>query len=143
MSRPWKDRISPQTRLIMDALFDAIIPSEGPDRPGAIDFKLVDGLLDWFGDMPLAAPGFVFVCRLWDFAPFTLLRFRRFHRLTPDERIRIFERMEAGGFVRRWTFVLFKSAVQAAFYRNPAVWPHIGYAEGCLSPLPAGAKVED
>lgn len=143
MTRPWKDRIGPKTRRIMDALFDTIIPSDGPDRPGALDLNLVDRLLDWFGEMPFAAPGFIIVCRMWDFSPLVFLRFRRFHHLTFDERTHLFERFETGGFVRHWTFLLFRSAVLAAFYRNPDLWPLFGYSEGCLSPLPAGAKREE
>mgnify|MGYP000129694397 CR=1 FL=1 len=143
MVRPWKQRIRPGTRVIMDALFDAIIPSEGRDRPGAADFNLVERLLDWLGAIPLAAPGFILLCIAWDFSPLLFLRFRRFHRLTFEERTWIFERFESGGFFRRWAFVLFKSVIMAAFYRNPEVWPLIGYHEGCLSPLPDGAKIEE
>ena len=143
MSRPWKERISPATRRVMEALFDTIIPSGGPARPGAIDFNLVDRLLDWFGQMTFAAPAFILVCRVWDFSPLLFLRFRRFHCLDLDQRTRVFERFEAGGFFLRWSFVILKAAVLTSFYRSPDVWPLIGYSEGCLSPLPAGAKVED
>ena len=143
MARPWKHRIGPQTRVIMDALFDTIIPSDGPQRPGAIDFNLSERLLDWLGSIPMAAPGFIILCRLWNFSPLLFFRFRRFHLMSFDERTQIFERFERAGFFRRWLFILFKSVALIAFYRDPEVWTHIGYEEGCLSPLPAGAKVED
>ena len=133
MSSAIKVKLGPGSRRVMEALADTIIPSDGPERPGAIEIILVDRLLEFLGRFPFGARGFVLLCWAWEFCPLLCLRFARFSRLLPAERIAVLEKFEQGGFTRRWGFILFKSLIMASYYRSPDIWPLIGYEEGCLS----------
>jgi hypothetical protein len=133
MSSAIKVKLGPGSRRVMEALADTIIPSDGPERPGAIEINLVDRLLEFLGRFPFGARGFVLLCWAWEFCPLLYLRFARFSRLLPEERIAVLEKFEHGGFTRRWGFILFKSVIMASYYRGPDIWPLIGYEEGCLS----------
>ena len=133
MSTAGKIKLGPGSRKVMEALVDTIIPSDGPERPGAVEVNLVDRMLEFLGPFPFAARGFVLLCWSWEFCPLLTLRFARFSRLLPAQRTAVLEKFEQGGFSRRWSFILFKSVIMASFYRSPDIWPLIGYEEGCLS----------
>lgn len=129
--------ISPATRRVMEAMADTIIPSGGPDQPGALDLDLVDSLLEFMGQFPLGPRLFVIIFWMWEFCPIWSGRPARFSRLSGEERTRVLEDWELSRFsARRWTFMLFKSVLMATFYNNPRVWPHLGYKEGCMSQPP-------
>jgi len=130
-------KVSSSSRRILTALAQTIIPSEGPDRPGAEELELVDRLLEWLSTMRGAARAFVIVCRLWEFSPFLKGKFSRLSRLPLEQRTEILEKFERSRFyLVRMSLTGLKGIFMAGFYNNPRVWPLIKYEEGCLSPLP-------
>jgi len=128
-------RLSPRTRRVVTALMDTIIPSEGPARPGATDVNLVDRLMDWLMGMVGTVAPLLIVCWLWEFCPLWSGRLARFSSLSLEDRTGILEQWENSRRpLRRLALFGLKALFMAAFYNNPAVWPAIGYQEGCLSP---------
>jgi hypothetical protein len=131
-------RLSPATRRVVSALADTIIPSEGPERPGALDLGLVDRLMEWLQGMAGTVAPLVAICWLWEFCPLWSGRLARFSRLSQEERTRIFEQWENSRLAAaRWALFGLKAVFMAAFYNNPGVWPALGYEEGCLSEPPS------
>jgi len=134
-----KANISGPTRKMMESLAATIIPSEGPERPGAEDIGLVDLLLDWLSTFPGGRTGFVVYCWMWEFFPVFTFKFSRLSRLSEKKREDFLEKRERSRFYTvRMAFVLLKALFMAGFYNQRQVWEHIGYVEGCLSepPLP-------
>ena len=135
---PTAVKVSGPSRRVMESLFETIIPSEGPQRPGALDVNLVDRLLKWLQQLPGAPAGaFVLVCWMWEFAPIWSGRLARLSRLPLEDRIRILEGWKKSRlFIRRWPFFLTRVILLAGFYSNPELWPRIGYEPGCLAEPP-------
>lgn len=130
-------KVSSSSRRIVTAIAQAIIPSEGPDRPGAEELELVDRLIEWLSTMRGAPRAFILVCRLWEFSPFLKGKFSRFSRLPLEQRTEVLEKFERSRFyLIRMAFLGLKAVFMASFYNTPRVWPLIKYEEGCLSPLP-------
>ncbi len=137
MKETKKADLSGPTRKVMESLAATIIPSEGPDRPGAEDIGLVDVLLDWLGNFPGGRTGFVVYCWMWELFPFFTFKFSRLSRLSEEKRVRFFEKRERSRFYTvRMAFILLKAIFMAGFYNQRRVWEHIGYVEGCLSETP-------
>lgn len=136
-------RISAASKRVVSALAETIIPSEGPERPGALDTQLVERLLAWLSDIPGAATVFVLSCWSWDFCPLWAGRLARFSSLSLEERTRLLEGWENSRIaLRRYALLLTKVVIMAAYYNNEEIWPLIGYQPGCLSepPRPADAS---
>ena len=131
-------RISSSSRKVVETLAETIVPSEGPDRPGALDGDAVDRLLDWLGGIPGARDVFLDFCWFWEFSPVWSGRWARFSRLGLPERTKLLEQWQSSRMpLKRGALLLLKAVFLAAFYNDPKVWPHIGYQPGCLSPKPA------
>ncbi len=127
------------TRRVMEAMADTIIPSDGPERPGAADVDLVDRLMEFLGQIPFAGTAMKLACWSWEFCPIWSGRLARFSRLSGEERERILLGWETSRLViRRGALLLTKVVFMASFYNNPAIWPRLGYKEGCMAepPLP-------
>jgi len=131
-------RISAASRKIMESLADTMIPSEGPERPGAADMDAVNRLLDFFSQIPpVAFRAFIFSCWMWEFSPLWIGKIRRFTSLALEDRVRTLESFENSRLMfRRWALLILKAVIMASFYNNPKIWPFIGYQEGCLSNPP-------
>src|SRR3972149_9652602 len=132
-----KIKLSPAARKVMEAIADTIIPSDGPDRPGALDMGLVDRLLDFLTIIPFGPTAMKLASWSWEFCPIWSGRFARFSRLSAEERERIFLSWETSRLMfRRGALLITKAVWMAPFYNNPAIWPYIGFKEGCLSEPP-------
>ncbi len=138
-----KSKKTGRGRMIVDAIADTIIPSDGPERPGALDVELPDKLLDWLGQLPGARQAFVASCWFWEFSPILTGRFCRFTSLSFEERTALFEDFESSrSFTRRWTFFALKAIMLAVFYNDEEIWPLMGFKPGCLSEPPGkGARL--
>lgn len=129
--------VSDQSRKIVEALAETMVPSEGPDRPGAPDVDLAGRLLKFMGRRPGRKRMFLLICWSWEFSPVWSGKLRRFSSLSLEQRTGILESYEnSRWFINRQSFYLLKLLFLAAFYYNPEIWPHIGYEPGCLSELP-------
>lgn len=136
-NRKGQVKLSGPSRRVMESLASTIIPSEGPERPGADEVGLVDLLLEWLSAFPGGKPGFVLYCWLWEFSPVLSFKMSRFSRLPLEKRIQILEKRESSRFYTvRMAFLLLKGLFMAGFYNQPPIWEHIGYVEGCLSDPP-------
>ncbi|HUT52583.1 MAG TPA: hypothetical protein VM658_04275 [bacterium] len=134
-----KVKMSAATRRVMEAVADTIIPSDGPERPGASDVNLVDRLMEFLGQIPFACTAFKLACWSWEFCPLWTGRLARFSRLPAEDRERMLQGWETSRLMFRRSALLFtKAALMASFYNNPAIWPQLGYKEGCMAepPLP-------
>ncbi len=130
-------RVSAASRRILDSLAETIIPSEGPDRPGALDVDATGNLLEWLSSFRGAKTGFVLACWLWELSPLMSGRLARFSRMDLADRTRLLTTWESSRlFTRRWSLFLLKSIFMAAFYNDEKVWPCIGYEPGCLAEPP-------
>lgn len=130
-------KMSAATRRVMEALAETIIPSEDPDRPGALEMKLADRLMAFVSQFPGGRSLLIFVCWMWEFSPLQVGTFQRFSSLSLAERTLVLEDFEKSALsLRRLALLGLKAVLMASFYNNPAVWPYIGYQEGCLSPPP-------
>lgn len=131
-------RVSDASRKVMEALAETIIPSQGPERPGAMDVDLVDLLMRWLKQLP-GSPSwfFIMLAWMWEFSPIWSGRIARLSKLSPEERTNILEQWEGSRFfVRRWSLLSTKVILMAVFYNNPDIWPKLGYEPGCLSQPP-------
>ena len=133
--------VSDASRRLVEALAETMIPSEGPRRPGAPDFDLAGGLLDFFGQRRGGYRMFMLLCWPWEFSPVWSGKFKRFSSLSLEQRTEIFEGYEnSRWFLNRLSFYLLRLLFLAAFYHNPEVWPYIGYEPGCLSEPPLSVE---
>ncbi len=146
MPKPSKSpRLSPSSRKVLESVTEAIIPSEGPERPGASDVDLADRLIERLSEYGGAHRAFIAACWFWEFSPLLSGKMKRLSALPVDERTGILERWEHSRMgSRRWAIIMLKAPVLATFYNNPDIWPHIGYREGCLDPpaVPRGSRPE-
>lgn len=131
-------RVSGASRKVMEALAETIIPSQGPECPGAMDVGLVDLLMGWLKQLPGSPSGlFILMAWMWEFSPIWSGRFARLSKLSPEERTHILEQWENSRFfVRRWSLLSTKVLLMAVFYSNPDIWPKLGCEPGCLSQPP-------
>jgi hypothetical protein len=135
--------VSDASRKLVEAIAETMIPSDGPERPGAPDVDLAGGLLKFFGRRRGSYRMLMLICWPWEFSPVWSLKFKRFSNLSLEERTRIFEGYESSRwYLNRQSFYLLRLLFLGAFYYNPEIWPHIGYEPGCLSepPLPIDAS---
>ena len=129
-----KVKMSAATRRVMEAMADTIIPSDGPERPGARDVNLVDRLMEFLGQIPFAGAAMKLACWSWEFCPIWSGRLARFSRLSAEERERILLGWENSRLLlRRGALLITKAVLMASFYNNPAVWPMLGYQQGCMA----------
>lgn len=138
MSRPIDPvKLSGQSRKVLEAIAETIVPSEGPERPGAPEMKLADRLEAFVDQFPGARLLLLLVCWLWEFSPTWSGSFRRFSSLSLAERTQVLESWEKSRwFFRRAALTGLKAVFLASFYNNPDLWPYLGYQEGCLSEPP-------
>ncbi len=123
----------PRTQRIFRDLAERIIPSGGPDYPGAGDLGLTDFMLSSLGNIPVAKRGLAVVWWGWEISPIFSRKLRPFTRLSPEEQTEFLEGCEKSRIsVRRWSLVLLKAIFMAFFYSDPRVWEKIGYTEECL-----------
>lgn len=131
------DEISKADRKVVEALAETIIPSEGPERPGALDVGLVESLLDRLGQAPGARKVFLGFCWFWEYSPIWSGRWARLSSLDLAERTKILESWESSRVpIKRGALLILKAVIMVSFYNNPVVWPYIGYEPGCLSGPP-------
>jgi len=136
MSSP-SSPLSPRLSKVLEDLAERIIPSGGPDYPGARDVGLPDKMLDMVAGFPGAMPGFKLILWMWELSPFFYtLKFRPFSRLSPEAQNEFLEGYEKSWFYfRRITLTLLKILFMARFYTDPHIQEKMGYTEGCLAPL--------
>jgi hypothetical protein len=127
-------KLGPRTMRIFKDFAERIIPSGGPDYPGAGDVGLTDFILAQIGSMKGARQGLAAVLWLWEVSPFFFsLKFKPFTRLSADEQTIYLEKWDRSRLVFKRLAVLgMKAVFMAFFYSDPRIWDKIGYKEECL-----------
>jgi hypothetical protein len=127
-------QLGARTERIFKDLAERIIPSGGPDYPGAGDIGLTDMMLKQMGEIPYARVGLLAVIWLWEVSPFFFsLKFKPFSRLSADEQSMYMEKWERSRFMwRRFAILGLNAIFRVFFYNDPRIWEKIGYAEECL-----------
>jgi hypothetical protein len=126
-------KISPASKTVIETIAETIIPSEGPDRPGAMDIGTVPKLIDNLAEFNGAHRLLIIACWFWEFSPFISGKFSRLSKLTPTGREEVLGKWENSHFaVKRFALVGLKAVFMAAFYNSPEIWEKIGYEQGCL-----------
>jgi len=137
-----QNSLSGSSRKAAESLAEVLIPSE-PERPGALDRKLVDRLFEWIGAIRGAGTVVVLLCWFWEFSPLLSFRAARLSSLALSERTALLERWENSRLlVRRYALFMTRGLFMAAFYNDPEVWPLIGYEPGCLSEPPRAVETD-
>jgi hypothetical protein len=129
--------LSPRLRKVLEDMAERIIPSGGPDYPGARDVHLADQVIEMIQSFPGAMRGFRAALMLWELSPlFLSFRFRTFSRLSPEGQNHYLESWEKSRFFfRRAALTGLKGLFMVRFYGDARVHEKIGYREGCLQPL--------
>lgn len=129
--------LSPRLRKVLEDMAERIIPSGGPDYPGAREVHLADQVIEMIHGFPGAMSGFRAALWLWELSPlFLSFRFRTFSRLSPEAQNRYLESWEKSRFFfRRAALTGLKGLFMVRFYADPRVQERIGYLEGCLQPV--------
>ena len=129
-----KSYLGPRTQRIFKDLAERIIPSGGPDYPGAGDIGLPDNILAMLSDIRLAKAGLSAVIWMWELSPlFFSFKFKPFSRLSADEQTSYLENWDKSRFMlRRLALLGLKAVFMAFFYSDPRIWEKIGYKEECL-----------
>ncbi len=124
-------KLGNRTLKILEDLAERIIPSGGPDYPGARDTALVERMLERFGEFPIAVTGLKLFAWSWELAPLWFFKFRLFTWMSPEQQTAFLESWEQSRLMlRRWTVLLTKGVFMAAFYNQPLVWEKIRYQTG-------------
>ncbi|MEE8475527.1 MAG: GMC family oxidoreductase [Myxococcota bacterium] len=116
-------------RRLLESVLEALAPSGGAFPEGAQSFPLVDSTEE-FVQSTGAAAGFRLLLRAIDLSPFFLrpFKFRRFSRLSLEEREQILEAWESSRFwPRRQVLRAFKLLALSQFYARPEVQSRLGY----------------
>jgi hypothetical protein len=129
MTEPKK--LGKRTRKILEDLAERIIPSGGPDYPGAHDLGLVDKILEKLEPYPSALRGLKALAWSWELAPLLFFKFQLFTWMKPEPQSRFLERCEQSrSMLLRWAVIGTKAMFMAAFYNRPLIWEKIGYEPG-------------
>lgn len=137
-----KHSIGKRTLKILEDLAEALIPSGGPDYPGARDIGLVEKLIERVSIFPRALTALKIFAWAWEFAPLCFLKFRLFTWMKPEKQLKFLEAWEKSRLMsRRWLIMLTKGIFMAGFYNQPLVWEKIGYEPGkCFRAMQDGEK---
>ncbi|HVN83231.1 MAG TPA: hypothetical protein VMW17_00145 [Candidatus Binatia bacterium] len=116
---------------IVQAIAEAMVPSGGPFAAGAREHAMtseIDAFVAGVGGG--AVGGFRRILWLFEFSPFFLppLRWRRFSRLSLDERISTLEQWEQSSWMPRRQLVhMLKILMMTQFYSRPEIEAQLGY----------------
>jgi hypothetical protein len=129
-----RSKLGPRTERIFKDIAERIIPSGGPDYPGAGDVGLADNIVGQLSGIPFARFGLSAVVWLWEISPFFFsLKFKPFSRMSPEDQTRYMEKWEKSRFMlRRLSLIGLKALFMMFFYSDPRIWEKIGYTEECL-----------
>jgi len=131
-----KELLSPRLRKVLEDMAERLIPSGGPDYPGARDVHLADQIVEMINNLRGVRSGFRALLWFLEISPLFSLQFKTFSRLSPEGQNRFFESMEKSRlFFRRAGLTMLKGLFMVRFYADPRVLEKIHYAEGCLQPL--------
>lgn len=123
--------VGEHTRKILEDLAERMIPSGGPDYPGARDIGLADKLIgrtqkSWFRVLALKV-----LAWLWEISPLLHFKPRLLSQMSPEEQIKYFETWENSRFLlKRYILVGLKALFMAVFYNELAIWEKIGFTPG-------------
>ena len=137
-----KDKLSPRTRKILEELAERIIPSGGPDYPGAQDVEIIPRLIERVGAVPLGLAGLKLIAWLWEISPILFFRFKLLSSMSPSQQTQYLESWEKSRLMlRRYALFGLKAIFLGAFYLQPMVWEKIGYEPGkCYAQPEKGAE---
>ncbi len=131
-----KQLLSPRLRNLLEVLAERMVPSGGPDYPGAREFNLSDQVIAMFQIFPAGLLALRGVLWMWELLPLCFFKFRTFSGLSPEGQVQFLESWEKSGiFLRRAALTGLKAMFTAPFYGDPEVQKRIGYSDGCLQPL--------
>ena len=131
-----KQLLSPRLRKVLEDMAERIIPSGGPEYPGAREFNLPDKVIAMFQAFSGGMMALRGVLWAWELLPLFFFKFRTFSGLAPEAQVKFLEGWEKSGFfLRRAALTGLRAMFMAPFYGDPEVHKKIGYADGCLQPL--------
>jgi hypothetical protein len=131
-----KQLLSPRLGRVLEDLAERMVPSGGPDNPGAREFNLPDKVIAMFQAFSGGIPALRAVLWAWELLPLLCFKFRTFSGLAPEAQVKFLEGWEKSRIsLRRVALTGLKAVVVAPFYGDPEVQKRIGFADGCRQPL--------
>lgn len=116
---------------VLNAVIEAVVPSGGSFEEGAADLPVARDVEEFVAGVgPSALGTFRLALRAFEYSPFFVppIRFRRFSRLTLQERIRVLEAWETSRLMpRRQAIHTLKLLVMTQFYSRRPIEERLGY----------------